>query len=147
MRYLRLLIYVTKSCKPCVFKKDRKVEENYLFFFLHRSRYNLSPYCDSTSCIRLFSALLLLNGFRPARLCHLTFVTLTHTVWRSRALYTWFLPFVTSSSAVYICHALAEVIFVYVTMIFITLIHAISFCWVSICYVSFSMIWDVLCLF
>ena len=76
--------------------------------------------------------------FWPARLCHLTFFTLTHTAWHSGALYTWFLPFVTSASAICLCPALAQVIFVYVTTTFFTVVHAISFCWVSIGYVSFS---------
>ena len=73
----------------------------------------------------------------PASLCHLTFVTLTRTVCHFGALNTWFLPFATSGSAICLCPALVQVIFLYVIMIFFTLVHTISFCWVSIHYVSF----------
>ena len=83
-----------------------------------------------------FFCIITIDLFWPARLCHLTFVTLAHAVWHSGTLYTLFLPFVTSASAIFLCPALAQVIFVYVTMIFFTLVHAISFCWVSIRYVS-----------
>ena len=104
-------------------------------FLLHRNRSNLSHYrrCNLSH----FSCIITIHLFWPTRLCLLPFVTLTHTVWHSGALYIWFLPFVTSASAICLCPALAQVIFLYVTLTFSTLVHAISFCWVSIRYVSF----------
>ena len=70
--------------------------------------------------VYVFFCIITIELFWSVRLCHLTFVTLTH-----------------SFCAICLCPALAQVIFLYVTMIFLTLVHAILFCWVSIRCVSF----------
>ena len=136
LRYLRFLIRVTKSCRLCIFKKDKKVKELPMFFFcIVADAVCLLTAIAHTVQYTSFFCIITIELFCPARLCHLTFVTLAHTVWHSGAFYTWFLPFVTSASATWLCRALAQVIFLYVTMIFFTLVHAISFCWVSIRYI------------
>ena len=141
MRYLRFFICVTKSSRLCVFKNDKQVKQNYLFFFCIvvdrlADVVSLLNAIAHTVQYKSFFCIITTELFWPAGLCHLTFVTLAYTVWHSGALYTWFLPFITSASATCLCPALAQVIFLYVTMIFFTMVHGISFCWFSIRYVS-----------
>ena len=123
---------VTKSCKLCDFKNEKKWRRIIYVFLLHRSRCKLSPYRDNIWCIRLFPTSLQLNFFGVLAYA-IWLLSRWHTVWHSGALNTCFLSFVTSASAICLCPALAQVILVYVTVIFLKLAHPILFCWVSIC--------------
>ena len=110
-------------------------------FLLHRNRCNLSHY-RRCSLSPLF-CIITIQLFWPIRLCHLPFVTLTHAVWYSGALYIWFLPFVTSASAICLCPVLAQVILLYVTMTFLRwfmlfrFVGLASFCHDNRCSLSF----------
>ena len=130
LRYLSFLICVTTSCKLCVFKKDKNVEENYLCFSMQGSKCNVSlprQHILHTS----FFCIITIELFWPATLCHLTFVTLTLT-------FDFCLKLQVVTDIVCLCPTLGQVVFLYVIMIFLTLGYAISFCWVSIRYLSFS---------
>ena len=129
--HLRSLKCVTKSCKLCVFKKEKKWKIVIYVFVLHRSRCNLSAYHNTTYCITLFlqySALLLLNFFgRKSDFYHanthrLTFLGLLHiiSVFRHFSFCHWSLPRV-SASCIFLCYH----DFFHIRLCYL-------FCWVSI---------------